>query len=130
MEQEIFYSILVVCLNPGKRIESTLESIFRQTYTNYEVIIKDGGSTDGSKDKVHQLIEKSGMQEKVRWIESRDNGIYDAMNQAISYATGEYLLFLNAGTFMQILCWRILQRLRIRIRTCFMEICIIRHWIL
>ena len=97
MEQEIFYSILVVCLNPGKRIEDTLESVFRQTYTNYEVIIKDGGSTDGSKERVQQLIEKAGMQEKARWIETKDTGIYDAMNQAISYATGDYLLFLNAG---------------------------------
>lgn len=97
MEDSFLYSILVVCLNPGNRIEGTLESIFKQTYANYEVIIKDGGSTDGSKERVSRLTERVGMQEKVRWIESKDTGIYDAMNQAISCAKGDYLLFLNAG---------------------------------
>ena len=46
--QKPFFSIIVVALNPGKRLEKTLESIVNQTFTDYEVILKDGGSTDGS----------------------------------------------------------------------------------
>ncbi len=90
MHEEKMFSIIVVCLNAGKRLQDTLESIWKQSCSDYEVIIKDGGSTDGSlacvpdKDNVHLYIEK-------------DTGIYDAMNQAVGYAQGEYLLFLNTG---------------------------------
>lgn len=48
MRQEIYYSILVVCLNAGQRLPDTIDSILGQTYENYEIIIKDGASTDGS----------------------------------------------------------------------------------
>lgn len=97
MKNPFFYSILVVCLNPGERINATLHSIFKQTYTNYEVIVKDGGSTDGSRERVAELVKKAGMEEKLQWIECADSGIYDAMNQAVSHAKGDYFLFLNAG---------------------------------
>ena len=46
--QKPFFSIIVVSLNPGERLEKTLDSIVKQNYTDYEVILKDGGSTDGS----------------------------------------------------------------------------------
>ncbi len=90
MHETKMFSIIVVCLNSGKRLQDTLESIWRQSYSDYEVIIKDGGSKDGSltcvpnRDNVHLHMEQ-------------DAGIYDAMNQAVRYAAGEYLLFLNTG---------------------------------
>lgn len=90
MQETRLFSIIVVCLNAGNRLKDTLESICKQTYKNYEVIIKDGGSKDGSLACVPS-------QENIRVIEEKDCGIYDAMNQAISYAKGEYLLFLNTG---------------------------------
>lgn len=100
MEQNIKYSIVLVCLNAGKGLEETLKSIINQTYQQYEVIIKDGGSTDGTLETIKEQIEKGvygAVAEKIHMYEQKDTGIYDAMNQAISYITGDYVLFLNAG---------------------------------
>ena len=47
-----FFSIIVVCLNPGKKLLQTLQSIWKQEFRDYEVILKDGGSTDGSLQEV------------------------------------------------------------------------------
>ena len=93
MEQNIKYSIVLVCLNAGERLKETVESIVGQTYQNYEVIIKDGGSTDGSLAYIKEQVKKG----KIHIYEQKDHGIYDAMNQAVSYVTGDYVLFLNAG---------------------------------
>lgn len=95
MSQEINYSILVVCLNAGQRLLDTIDSIINQTYQNYEIIIKDGQSTDGSVEQVKsRYAEQMG---RIRIISQRDSGIYDAMNQACTYAKGDYYLFLNTG---------------------------------
>lgn len=88
------FSVLVVCLNPGGKLKKTLESITRQTFTSYEVIIKDGLSSDGSEEYV------AGVQKNkpfIQWIAREDKGIYDAMNQAAGAAHGRYLYFLNCG---------------------------------
>lgn len=84
------FSILVVCLNPGAKLAETVESIRKQEYRDYEIIVKDGGSKDGSAGLLPA-------DEKIRLIEKKDTGIYDAMNQAVSEAAGEYVLFLNCG---------------------------------
>lgn len=101
---EPVFSILVVCLNPGNKLKKTLESIGRQTYQNYEIIIKDGLSTDGSvdfwkKNPAGWRKEAAGMEKapSLRIIEKKDAGIYDAMNQAAAEAKGRYLYFLNCG---------------------------------
>lgn len=86
----IKFSVITVCLNPGESLKSTLASIEKQTYTNYEVIIKDGGSTDGS-------MEFIPTDERFRLVDEPDTGIYDAMNIAIKYATGDVLIFMNCG---------------------------------
>lgn len=99
-KQAIKYSIVLVCLNAGERLWETIESIVIQTYQNYEVIIKDGGSTDGSLKEIKGRLEQDKYQEfaqRVHIYEQEDTGIYDAMNQAVSYVTGNYVLFLNAG---------------------------------
>lgn len=95
MRQEIYYSILVVCLNAGQRLLDTIDSIIGQTYENYEIIIKDGASTDGSVEQVKSRYTE--YMERIRIISQRDAGIYDAMNQACSCAKGDYYLFLNTG---------------------------------
>ena len=95
MSQEINYSILVVCLNAGQRLLDTIDSIINQTYQNYEIIIKDGESTDGSVEQVKSCYAEQ--MERIRIISQRDSGIYDAMNQACTYAKGDYYLFLNTG---------------------------------
>ncbi len=85
------FSIIIVALNPGGKLNKTLTSVFRQTYTDYEVILKDGGSSDGS---------AQAWKSRVRFFEEADQGIYDAMNQAVSHAAGEFILFLNCGDLL------------------------------
>ena len=93
--QNIFYSIIVVCLNSGQRLFDTLDSIVAQQYDNYEIVIKDGGSKDGSTEKIAEKYPE--YQDKIRLYTQKDTGIYDAMNQAAALAEGEYFLFLNTG---------------------------------
>lgn len=90
------FSIIVVCLNPGEKLNQTMESILSQTCQDFEVIVKDGGSRDGS---VEALKKKAGISEnqRIRIFAEKDSGIYDAMNQAVSYAQGEFILFMNCG---------------------------------
>ena len=86
------FSILVVCLNPGVKLKNTLQSIMKQTFTDYEVIVKDGGSTDGSLDCIGKLADC-----RIKQVCKKDKGIYDAMNQAVLEASGQYIYFLNCG---------------------------------
>ena len=87
------FSLLTVCLNPGEKLRTTLESALAQTYSRFEVIIKDGGSRDGSLEAVSDLLKD----ERIRVFTEKDTGIYDAMNQAVAHARGEYVFFLNCG---------------------------------
>lgn len=88
-------SIITVNLNNKAGLQKTMESVFAQTFTDYEYIIIDGGSTDGSKE----LIEKH--QNKFACaVSEKDGGIYNGMNKGILRATGEYLLFLNSGDLL------------------------------
>ena len=93
MEQGTKYSVIVVCLNAGQRLYETVKSILGQTYRNFEVVIKDGGSTDGSVEALASAYQDS----RIHVHRQKDNGIYDAMNQAVKLAAGTYFLFLNAG---------------------------------
>ncbi len=86
----IFFSIVVVCLNPGKKLVPTIQSVLMQTYGSYEILIKDGGSVDGS------LAGLPG-DGRISLYVQKDSGIYDAMNQALPYVKGRYVLFLNCG---------------------------------
>jgi glycosyltransferase involved in cell wall biosynthesis len=85
-------SIITVNLNNEAGLQKTLESVFCQTFTDYEYIIIDGGSTDGSLKLIKKHENKF-----VYWVSEKDNGIYNAMNKGIVKATGTYLLFLNSG---------------------------------
>lgn len=88
------FSIIVVCLNPGDKLKKTLESIRGQTFTDYEVIIKDGISSDGALSFVEEVKNEIP---SLQLIEQKDTGIYDAMNQAAVRAQGKYIYFLNCG---------------------------------
>lgn len=90
MKENPFFSIVTVCLNAEKLIKMTIDSILVQQCEDYELIVKDGGSTDNTLN----LIQSSP---KVKLILVKDIGIYDAMNQAIAYTRGKYILFLNCG---------------------------------
>lgn len=73
-------------------LAKTISSVLSQTNLNFEFIIIDGGSTDGSKELINKCTDKFSY-----WVSEPDNGIYHAMNKGISHASGDYLLFLNSG---------------------------------
>lgn len=92
--KECRFSIIVVCLNAGDKLKQTVDSIWKQSYEDYEILVKDGGSTDGS---IEALFARAEGQERIKLIREKDDGIYEAMNQAILHASGDYVLFLNCG---------------------------------
>lgn len=86
------FSIIVVSYNAGEKLKNTIESIRSQTETDYEIIVQDGLSTDGSVGNI-----SAG--EKLKLFIGEDAGIYDAMNRAIAHASGRYIFFLNCGDY-------------------------------
>ena len=88
-------SIITVCYNSEKTLASTIESIINQTYTNIELIIIDGKSTDGT----YQIINK--YKKKISKIVSEnDAGIYDAFNKGLKLYTGELVGFVNSDDIL------------------------------
>lgn len=85
-------SIITVCRNVGEAIGETIESILTQTYTNIELIVIDGASTDNTVEVIKQYENKLA-----RWISEPDKGIYDAMNKGLRIASGEWVSFMNVG---------------------------------
>lgn len=85
-------SIITVVYNSEHLIEKTICSIINQTCDDYEYIVIDGGSKDGTLD----IIRKYGSFIS-QWISEPDQGIYDAMNKALSMASGRYVWFINSG---------------------------------
>jgi len=88
-------SIISINLNNVAGLQKTIESVWPQTFTDYEYIIIDGGSTDGSIDIIKKYSDKI-----TYWISEKDNGIYHAMNKGIEVAKGDYCLFLNSGDWL------------------------------
>ncbi len=89
-------SIITINYNDATGLQCTLDSVRRQTFTDYEQIVVDGGSTDGSVDVIRSNVQKFE-RSKIRWVSESDKGVYDAQNKGIAMATGEYCFFLNAG---------------------------------
>jgi glycosyltransferase involved in cell wall biosynthesis len=85
-------TIITVVYNAEDTIQQTLESIFKQTYEYFELIIIDGSSTDDTLN-----ILKSFTNDKIVVYSEKDHGIYDAMNKGIRLAKNEWVFFLNAG---------------------------------
>jgi len=85
-------SIITINLNNSTGLRKTIESVASQTFTDYEYIIIDGGSTDGSVEIIKEFADKI-----TYWVSEPDKGIYNAMNKGIMIAEGIYLLFLNSG---------------------------------
>ena len=88
-------SIITVCYNNKEGLIKTINSVRNQTFNDYEFIVIDGGSTDGSKEVIEQNKEMFSF-----WRSEPDGGIYQGMNKGIDHATGEYCLFLNSGDWL------------------------------
>ena len=93
------FSIVIVCFNAGEKLNQTVENVLCQSMTDYEIVIKDGMSTDGSVEAAAELIKSRGAAERLKLIREKDAGIYDAMNAATKHATGEYFIFMNCGDY-------------------------------
>lgn len=87
-------SIITPTYNSGKTLRDTLESVLKQTYTNYEHIIVDGASKDDTIQIIKENKEK--YKGKLKYISEKDSGIYDAMNKGIKIASGDIIGFLNS----------------------------------
>jgi len=85
-------SIITVCRNEAARIRQTAESVVGQTSADFEWIVIDGGSTDGTLE-----VLKSYRSRMAYFVSEPDGGIYDAMNKGSRQATGSHMLFLNGG---------------------------------
>ncbi len=86
-------SLLLTTFNSSENIKKTLDSIERQDYGDIEVVIKDGGSTDGTLEIISDYAETSRYD--VMWKTCPDTGIYDALNQAIEMTTGDVIACCN-----------------------------------
>lgn len=88
-------SIITINLNNCNGLQKTIDSVVAQTFKDFEWIVIDGGSTDGSKELIEQYADHFAY-----WVSEPDKGIYNAMNKGIKVAKGEYLQFLNSGDWL------------------------------
>ena len=86
------YSIITVNYNNKEGLRRTIESVICQTFPDFEFIVIDGGSTDGSTDVLREYDKDISY-----WVSEPDGGIYQGMNKGIEHATGDYLNFMNSG---------------------------------
>lgn len=85
-------SVITICRNESPHIKKTIQSVKQQTFLDYEHVVIDGGSEDGTVEIIESLS-----YDKMCWISEPDRGIYHAMNKGLAMARGSYLLFLNGG---------------------------------
>lgn len=86
------YSIITINYNNKRGLFDTMNSIINQSCNDYEYIIIDGGSTDGSTDVIKEYESHI-----TYWISEKDKGVYHAMNKGIAQAHGDYCIFMNSG---------------------------------
>lgn len=86
------YSVITINFNNCEGLRHTIESVTGQTYNDYEYIIIDGGSTDGSAEVIKEYADQIDY-----WVSEPDDGIYNAMNKGVIQAHGEYCIFMNSG---------------------------------
>lgn len=89
-------SIITINYNNLSGLRKTVDSVLAQTWRDFEWIIIDGGSTDGSKELIEEIAARPDSQ-IAYWCSEPDKGIYNAMNKGICHAYGEYVQFLNSG---------------------------------
>jgi glycosyltransferase involved in cell wall biosynthesis len=85
-------SIITINLNNAEGLKKTIESVISQTSKDFEYIIIDGASTDGSKEVIEKYADKI-----TYWVSEKDKGLYNAQNKGLLKASGDYCQFLNSG---------------------------------
>ena len=92
-------SIITINYNNCEGLKKTIDSVLAQTWRDFEWIIIDGGSTDGSKEAIEKVA-TNPIANISFWCSEPDKGIYNAMNKGIKKANGEYCFFLNSGDYL------------------------------
>ena len=90
-------SIITATYNSAATLRDTMESILRQSYTDYEYVVVDGASKDATVDVIREYEPR--FEGRMRWISEPDHGIYDAMNKGIAMASGDVVGILNSDDF-------------------------------
>jgi glycosyltransferase involved in cell wall biosynthesis len=93
MKENLKISIITPVLNNITYIEDAIQSVLKQDYTNYEHIIVDGGSTDGT-------IEILKKYKHLKWISEPDSGQSNAMNKGLKMSSGQIIMYLNADDYI------------------------------
>ena len=90
----MFPTLSIITINYNNRVglQKTIDSVITQSFRDFEWIVIDGGSTDGSKELIEQFSDYISY-----WVSEPDKGIYNAMNKGVKIAKGDYLQFLNSG---------------------------------
>ena len=88
-------TIITINLNNANGLRKTIKSVIEQSHNDYEFLIIDGGSTDGSVEIIKEYEDYITW-----WVSEPDRGIYNAMNKGILKSKGKYLLFLNSGDYL------------------------------
>ncbi len=88
-------SVITICFNAASEIDETIRSVMVQDHQDIEHIVIDGGSTDGTQEKIKRYSECIA-----HFVSEKDEGVYDAMNKGLRLATGEVIAFVNAGDMM------------------------------
>lgn len=86
------FSVITVNYNNVEGLHRTIKSVLCQDYADFEYIIIDGGSTDGSVDVIKQYVDLLSY-----WVSEPDGGVYEGMNKAMAVAHGEHCIFMNSG---------------------------------
>lgn len=95
--QDTKFSIIIPAFNVEKYIEHAIESVLRQSYTNYEVIIIDDGSIDETYERSKRFIDNN----KVKYVSCAHSGASVARNIGIEMATGDYIVFVDSDDFIE-----------------------------
>jgi len=90
MPEHIFISVVIASLNVGETIARAMDSVLGQTYAHKELIVMDGGSTDGTVEVI-----KSRADRLAHWESRPDRGVYHAWNKALEHARGQWICFLG-----------------------------------
>ena len=88
-------TIITINRNNAAGLEKTMKSVLSQTCADFEYVVVDGASTDGSVEVLRRFADHFG--DRLKWVSEPDKGIYNAMNKGIRMATGEYIQILNSG---------------------------------
>lgn len=88
-------TLVLTCYNSKYHLKGTIGSILKQTYDNLEIVIIDGGSTDGTVEIIKKFETDYKSQYSIKWISEPDNGIYEAMNKGYCMSTGDIIAFFN-----------------------------------